>query len=169
MVYRNLFGWKYELKEDCVEAVEIPGGDVDTEFIRISGGFMVIESYYAWNGANVVPDSPDLMRASLFHDALYQLIKEGHLEMGWRKYADQLFRDIYVREACRLKRLGKAKREIKRARKENRMIVPKVCRLNWAEKLKIKTYAAVIYGAVRVGGGFSINKSEYPDENVVRL
>ena len=42
-------------------------------------------------------------------------------------------------------------------------------KLNWADKFKIKTYAAVIYGAVRVGGGFSINKSEYPDENVVRL
>ncbi len=169
LIYRNLFGWKYELKKDCVEAVDMPGIEVDTEFIRIHGGFMVIEAYYAWNGANVVPDSPDIMRASLFHDALYQLIKEKHLEKKWRKYADQLLRDIYLREAYRLKREEKAKRELKRAHAKNRTPSGKKSRLNWFEKASIKAYAAVIYRAVRVGGGITINKSEYPDENIVRL
>ncbi len=154
LVYRELFGWKYELKKDCVEAVDMPGVSVGAthEFIRIHGGFMVVESYYAWNGANVVPDSPDLMRASLFHDALYQLIREKHLGMKWRKYADQLLRDIYTREATRLRKLKR-----------------KSGKLTWLDKFGIKMYAGTIYNAVRVGGGITINKSEYPDENIVTL
>ncbi len=153
MTYRELFGWKYELLNDAVECVELPyclAFHIDTDYIGIAGDYVVVRKRYAWNGPNVVPDSPDLMRASMFHDALYQLMREGYISKKNRRYADRLFRDIYIREATRIVKKKKGK-------------------VTWADKLRIKAYSKAIYRAVRIGGGFTLNKSEYPDGNVFEV
>lgn len=167
--YRIIEPWNYETDKDHVEAVEMPGVCIQTEYITIGSGFMDIETYYAWNGANVIKDKPDNMRASLFHDALYQLMNMGELGLEWRKCADQLFRDIYLREATRLAIKAKALVEIKRARKEKRLVYAKNCKLNWFEKWKIKSWGDIIYAGVRIGGRSSINKKEYPGKQIVEV
>lgn len=76
--------------------------------IRVAKGLaplLVVREGYAWDG----PSGPAIstrtfMRASLFHDALYQLIREGHLAASYRKDADQVLRDVCLEDGmCALR------------------------------------------------------------------
>ena len=51
---------------------------------------------YAWDGpSGPTIDTRNFMRGSLVHDALYQLMREEHLDKEtYRKPADQLLRDM---------------------------------------------------------------------------
>lgn len=52
---------------------------------------LVIRAGYWWDGPSFIAiDTPDFMRGSLVHDALYQLMREGKLSKKYRKYADKL-------------------------------------------------------------------------------
>ena len=56
---------------------------------------LTIRAGYAWDGpSGPTYDSKDSMRGSLVHDALYQLIRLGHLGPEHRQPADQLLYDI---------------------------------------------------------------------------
>ena len=69
----------------------------DGEFINVSeDGYMLIKKGYAWDGpSGPVLDRRSTMRAALVHDALYQLMRHGHLDVfQWREPADALFRDM---------------------------------------------------------------------------
>lgn len=59
-------------------------------------GTLIIEENYTWNGATGFFDLESMMRATLVHDALYQLIREGMLERRWRAEADRLLRDVCI-------------------------------------------------------------------------
>ncbi len=94
MKYRSLKGWKYELLED--EQVNLSAILASlwiyTEYITLKNGTLIVHAHYAWDGpSGPTFDTKHNMRASLFHDALCQLIGEGLLDKKYRKYADQLF------------------------------------------------------------------------------
>ncbi|MEC7119314.1 MAG: hypothetical protein VXW65_05350 [Pseudomonadota bacterium] len=57
-------------------------------------GELTIKAGYAWDGITGVPDLNSMLLPSLVHDALYQLMREGHLPQSARTYADELFRDL---------------------------------------------------------------------------
>lgn len=60
-------------------------------------GVLKIKEGYAWDGASgPTIDTKSSMRASLAHDALYQLERAGHLGQDWRPVADQLLHDLCV-------------------------------------------------------------------------
>jgi len=89
--YRKLNGWKYELMSPLsVYVPELENVFIDHPFGKIEGGSITVEKGYAWDGATGIPDNPDNMRASLFHDFLYQLMREGSLDRSHRDIADQL-------------------------------------------------------------------------------
>ncbi len=99
MKYRSLKNWKYELLEPEICYIEqLP--ECETEYIGLrtvtsapEASVLVVKSRYAWDGASGPTfDTPTNMRASLFHDALCQLIREGLLDGKYRKYADELLR-----------------------------------------------------------------------------
>jgi len=97
MKYRSLKPYKYELLEAMKCPVDIPG-KIQAEYISLEpthykGGNLIVHSRYAWDGpSGPTFDTPTNMRASLFHDALCQLIGEGLLGKKYRKYADELLR-----------------------------------------------------------------------------
>ncbi len=98
MKYRNLKNWKYELLEGMMIPVDIPVV-VLTEYIGLNGGTLTVHAHYAWDGpSGPTFDTKTFMRASLFHDALCQLIGEGLLDKKYRKYADQLLRKIALED-----------------------------------------------------------------------
>jgi hypothetical protein len=86
-------GYKYQVYDDfnvmtgiCCCAATIPGV-IDLR----PDGFMVIHSGYAWDGASgPAINTLNFRRGSLVHDALYQLIAEGHLPISYRLHADDL-------------------------------------------------------------------------------
>ena len=95
MNYANIrFGkYKYKLLADEKVKTDIKKSAKIQDFIRLTGaGYLTVFAGYAWDGpSGPAVDSPTNMRASLFHDALYQLIREGKLSAKHRRQADLLY------------------------------------------------------------------------------
>jgi hypothetical protein len=91
-------GYKYQLKEEYTVAIDIkPTTLIDTEYIKLcSEGNLVISKGYAWDGpSGPTVDTLSFMRGSLIHDALYQLMREGHLDHNeFREAADRTLQKI---------------------------------------------------------------------------
>ena len=87
--YRD--GYKYQLAEDYQHATEISGRECGNQFCYLrANGVLEIKAGYAWDGpSGPTIDTKNFMRGSLVHDALYQLMEEGHLPPTFRKAADQ--------------------------------------------------------------------------------
>ena len=88
MKYRS--GYKYQLVEDESRMTGICGFDINTDFIRLEpDGRLTAKKGYAWDGASGPTwDSSYCMRGPLFHDCLYQLMREKLLPHSCRNTAD---------------------------------------------------------------------------------
>ncbi len=90
--------YKYQLAEGYEMTISIkPKSDIKTEFIDLdTDGKLTVKKGYAWDGpSGPVKDTVENMRASLVHDALYQLMRNKELSTRThRKAADQEFKDI---------------------------------------------------------------------------
>lgn len=102
--YRELTKYKYQLMEDYVhDEVKIDGlaEDINTSFIALTtAGVLTIKNRYAWDGpSGPTIDTPSFMRGSLVHDAMYQLMREKHLDyIEHRDYADKLLKKICLED-----------------------------------------------------------------------
>jgi len=96
--YRS--GYKYQLAFDYPIKVNIiPKEEVDEKFIKLDkAGNLTVVGGYAWDGpSGPVVDTKGNMRASLIHDALYQLMRYKHLTAKKHKdKADKLFKKICI-------------------------------------------------------------------------
>ncbi len=100
--YRELHKWKYELLASAAVPVEMSGVTVRTDYVTLANNLLTAHARYAWDGASFIAvDTPTNMRASLFHDALTQLINEGLLDKKYRKYADELLRTHMLEDQLR--------------------------------------------------------------------
>ena len=90
--------YKYQLFRSYeVDCGILPAEGVVTDFIELdSEGWLTIKKGYAWDGpSGPVQDTRETMRASLVHDALYQLMRLEELSARkHRKAADRLFRNM---------------------------------------------------------------------------
>lgn len=95
-------GYKYVTARDHVFKVAVhPELLIVTPFIRLGAdGTLWIQAGYAWDGpSGPTIDTPDSMRGSLVHDALYQLMREGFLDRKlWREPADVEMRRIMLED-----------------------------------------------------------------------
>jgi len=88
-------GFKYQLHHDYFEHIPIqPEQPIKTQFIKLDlHGNLVIRRGYAWDGVSGgCPDFDAMMRGSLKHDALYQLMRMELLNVKWRETADSMFK-----------------------------------------------------------------------------
>ena len=92
--YRD--GYKYQLVASYTCSISIIGQQAESEFIALaSDGTLIVRRGYAWDGpSGPTVDTPNFMRGSLVHDALYQLMREGLLSTEFRSAADLILRDI---------------------------------------------------------------------------
>ena len=92
--YRS--GYKYQLHRAHVDRVDIrPAAPVVTDWVSLNlDGTLTVRGGYAWDGPSGPSlDTPSFMRASLVHDALYQLMRLGALDaQRWRAAADREMR-----------------------------------------------------------------------------
>jgi len=85
-------GYKYQVYEDVWIWTNIhPLDNIITPFtILFVSGWMLVKKGYAWDGpSGPTIDTPDTLTPSLFHDAIYQLIREEMLDPRWKVYADE--------------------------------------------------------------------------------
>ncbi len=91
-------GYKYQLKEAYGVEIEIkPSSPIETDYIGLdTEGKLTIAKGYAWDGpSGPTIDTLNFMRGSLVHDALYQLMREGHLDHDvYRETADRILQRI---------------------------------------------------------------------------
>lgn len=94
--------YKYQLAEGYKIKIKItPPLDIPTEFIDLDAqGNLTIKKGYAWDGpSGPVKDTEENMRASLVHDALYQLMRNNDLKTRThRKAADQEFKRLCIED-----------------------------------------------------------------------
>ena len=87
--------YKYQLAEGyAIKTLLRPKAAITTDFIDLDiAGNLLIKKSYAWDGpSGPVKDTPENMRASLVHDALYQLMRIKELNArSYRKTADIQF------------------------------------------------------------------------------
>jgi hypothetical protein len=100
IVYRSLRRYKYQLLESYRLYIPwLPRLLYRGRFLAIDGGVLIVAAGYAWDGASGPTwDSGDSMRASLVHDAIYQLIRQGILPKSVRRPADGLMRRICIED-----------------------------------------------------------------------
>lgn len=96
--YRS--GYKYQLAADYSIKTDVKARKlVDEAFIGLTkAGTLTIRKGYAWDGpSGPVIDTKENMRASLVHDALYQLLRLEFLTgKANRKRADKTFEKVCV-------------------------------------------------------------------------
>lgn len=84
-------GYKYQLCALYSVGVSIkPKNDIVTDYVQLTKeGLLTIVKGYAWDGpSGPVVDAVEFMRASLVHDALYQLIRLELLLPEYKELAD---------------------------------------------------------------------------------
>jgi hypothetical protein len=86
-------GYSYQLADDYRVQIAIrPAAFIRTEYIRLDiDGMLTVCEGYAWDGpSGPTIDTKNFMRGSLVHDALYQLMREKHLDHAThREIADR--------------------------------------------------------------------------------
>ena len=91
-------GYKYQLSNDYQTEIGIkPDESIDTDYIVLTAqGKLTIKKGYAWDGpSGPTIDTLNFMRGSLVHDALYQLMREKHLDNKEdRDPADRLLQEM---------------------------------------------------------------------------
>jgi hypothetical protein len=91
--------YKYQLVDDYSLKLEVFTDEfIETDYIIFGGqGYLKIKAGYAWDGpSGPVLDTVENMRASLIHDALYQLLREEWLPQTFRQKADAEFRRLCI-------------------------------------------------------------------------
>jgi len=93
--------YKYQLQETYyVLLPQLKDYRFDADYVSVGDyGMLMVKNKYAWDGpSGPVLDTKENMRASLVHDALYQLMRLEWLPTSFRKTADEIFRDICVED-----------------------------------------------------------------------
>lgn len=97
-------GYLYQTEENFEWSTGIkpiaPGGN---RFVTMGhDGVLFVKAGYAWDGASgPAINTKSFVRASLVHDALYQLIRLGVVATDDRVTADRLLRDILIKDGAR--------------------------------------------------------------------
>lgn len=93
-------GYRYVLHDTYRVQTEIyPAEDVITDYVLLgTTGMLTIMAGYAWDGATNFPDMRQIMRGTLAHDAVYELMRLGYLGPECREAADNLLRSICLED-----------------------------------------------------------------------
>lgn len=97
--YKDASRLKYQLLERFTVQTPITGAAARVEgFIELAqDGTLTIHEGYSWDGASgPTIDTKSSMRASLVHDALYQLERAGKLGQEWRPVADEVLYQLCI-------------------------------------------------------------------------
>lgn len=123
-------GYKYLLMKSFSITVDVyPDREIKTPFIDVgTGGILTITAGYAWDGpSGPTVDSKNFMRGSLVHDALYQLMREGHLSASQhRDTADKLLRKLCREDGMTAVRAWWVYQAVKRFGKSSATVVREV-------------------------------------------
>ena len=93
-VVRYRGGYRFQLAEPFLVQTGICCACPGNAFVGLdASGVLTLAAGYAWDGASgPIKQDATVIRASLVHDGLYQLLREHELPAGHRDAADRLLR-----------------------------------------------------------------------------
>lgn len=102
--YQN--GYEYQLFETYIHPLPDSFGKFSGNkdfFLSLDGKTLTIAKGYAWDGASGPPklfhtQTPNTMRGSLVHDALYQLIRENIIPEAMKDACDRELQKILIED-----------------------------------------------------------------------
>lgn len=100
LFYELVDGFKYALTDrsgPCSYATGIKiDKEIDEPWINMTiDGVLTCQVGFSWNGpSGPAFDTPTFMRGSMFHDAMYALMREGLLDHDYRRSADYMMDKI---------------------------------------------------------------------------
>jgi hypothetical protein len=93
--YGGTYKWNLDQNASIQTDIYLLAGHIGPYLQLDEGGRLTCSLGYQWDGASFIAvDTATIMRGSLFHDALYQLMREGVVSRKNRKKADQILRDL---------------------------------------------------------------------------
>lgn len=100
MTIRYTTGYKYQLSSSVIykTGIQIDKRISNDFLIMDTDGTLLIETGYAWDGASGGVDTKSVMRGSLIHDALCQLINEGLLPKSKQVTADWILKQVCLED-----------------------------------------------------------------------
>lgn len=99
--YKKRHLYKYTLINSYSRTIDIqPDQKLGNDFLNLDPtGKLSISRGYSWDGpSGPTIDTKNFMQGSLVHDALYQLMREQYLEYKYRKYADELLKEMCIED-----------------------------------------------------------------------
>jgi len=104
LYYEEIDSWKYHLTDRSGPCSYDSGikieEEIDVPWINMTeSGLVTCKVGFSWNGpSGPAFDTPTFMRGSMFHDALYALMRAGHLDQSYRHDVDYMM-DAINKEA----------------------------------------------------------------------
>ena len=97
--YSDFTKYRYKLKESITYQTDIFDARIETKYISLhTDGLLIVKTGYAWDGATFCPDFKSIMRASLVHDCLCQMINVGLLGKWCQQKADKILKVICIED-----------------------------------------------------------------------
>ena len=93
-------GYKYKLCGNITRQTTIlQDKDINRRYISLNeNGLLTVKSGYCWDGATGAIDTKTIMRASLIHDALCQLINNKIISKTYQILSDKELYDICIED-----------------------------------------------------------------------
>lgn len=102
ILYKKRRHYKYTLVQSYSREIDIqPEQKLGNNFLYLApNGKLFISEGYSWDGpSGPTIDTKNFMQGSLVHDALYQLMREQFLDYKYRKYADELLKEMCMEDS----------------------------------------------------------------------
>jgi len=95
MKYQKRKNWKYKVFEDEFYPLEHSYPLVEHEYFKISNHGIWIKKDYTFDGASGIPDTKKTIAVALPHDAFYQAMREGLLDIKYKDNVDKELEEMY--------------------------------------------------------------------------
>lgn len=106
--YKELRGYKYQTTQNTYFLTPLrPTQDIHTEYISLfRDGTLLVKSNYCWDGpSGPTVDGKTNLRASLGHDALYQLMRANLLSIAYKDIVDEFYIQVCAEDGmCAMRR-----------------------------------------------------------------
>ena len=91
---------KYQLIGDEYYNTGIKGYVIDLKWLSLSlDGTLCVKDGYTYDGpSGPTIDTTSFMRGSLIHDALYELIRKGHIPSSCKPISDRILKEICLED-----------------------------------------------------------------------
>lgn len=95
-------GWRYRTEATFAIQTPLRGQHVSADWAQLTpGGVLVVPAGYSWDGASGPTwDTASTTRASLVHDVLYQMLREGLVPPGYRGLMDDFLAQVMVADGA---------------------------------------------------------------------